>query len=91
MRAEYERLAFPRLRSFRPELIVISAGFDAHAEDPLANLNWETDDFAWLTDKICGLAEKHCEGRIVSVLEGGYDLDALAASAKANVLGLMAG
>ena len=91
MRDAYERLIFPRVDAFAPEMILISAGFDAHAEDPLANLNWETDDFAWLTDKICGLAEKHCEGRIVSVLEGGYDLDALAASAKAHVLGLMAG
>lgn len=91
MRDAYERQVFPRVEAFRPELILISAGFDAHAADPLANLNWETDDFAWLTERICALAETHCDGRIVSVLEGGYDLDALAASVKAHVMGLMAG
>jgi acetoin utilization deacetylase AcuC-like enzyme len=90
MRAAYERLVFPRVAAFRPELIVISAGFDAHAEDPLANLNWETDDFAWLTEKICGLADAHCQGRIVSVLEGGYDLAALGQSVAVHVRGLMA-
>lgn len=85
MRAAYEAQAFPRLRSFRPELIIISAGFDAHAADPLASLNWETEDFAWLTAQLCGIARDVCAGRIVSTLEGGYDLTALAQSAKAHV------
>ena len=85
MRAAYEGLAFPRLRAFRPELIVISAGFDAHADDPLANLNWREADFAWLTRQICAIAAEVCGGRVVSTLEGGYDLSALAASAKVHV------
>lgn len=89
MRAEYERLAFPRLRAFAPELIIVSAGFDAHKDDPLAQLNWSADDFAWLTRNICDLADELCEGRVVSTLEGGYDLHALAASAKAHVQELM--
>ena len=85
MRAAWRDRAFARLRSFRPELIVISAGFDAHMADPLANLNWETDDFAWITAGICALADEMCGGRVVSTLEGGYDLQALSASAKAHV------
>ncbi|MCL6284880.1 histone deacetylase family protein [Ruegeria sp. 2012CJ41-6] len=85
MRDAYEQLAFPRLRDFKPELIIISAGFDAHQDDPLAGLNWATADFAWLTREICLLAAELCEGRIVSTLEGGYDLNALAASTKAHV------
>ncbi len=89
MRAAYRDQAFPRLRSFRPELIIISAGFDAHADDPLAQLNWETDDFAWLTAEICAIAHTLCDGRVVSTLEGGYDLNALSASAKAHVQELM--
>ena len=89
MRTAYETQAFPRLRSFRPELIIISAGFDAHADDPLAQLNWETDDFAWLTAEICAIADTLCDGRVVSTLEGGYDLNALSASAKAHVQELM--
>jgi acetoin utilization deacetylase AcuC-like enzyme len=85
MQAAYEQQAFPRLRAFRPELIIISAGFDAHQDDPLANLNWSTADFAWLTAQLCALAAELCGGRIVSTLEGGYDLNALAAAARAHV------
>lgn len=85
MQAAYEGQAFPRLRAFRPELIIISAGFDAHQDDPLANLNWSTADFAWLTAQLCALAAELCGGRIVSTLEGGYDLNALAAAARAHV------
>ncbi|TMV10824.1 histone deacetylase family protein [Arenibacterium halophilum] len=85
MRAAYTRLALPRLRTFKPELIVISAGFDAHRDDPLAQLMWETEDFAWLTREICAVAAECCGGRVVSTLEGGYDLKALAASARAHV------
>ena len=85
MRAAYERIAFPRIKAFEPELIIISAGFDAHQDDPLAQLNWSTDDFIWLTKQLCALASDLCNGRLVSALEGGYDLDALAASVKAHV------
>ena len=85
MRAAYEALAFPRLRVFRPELIIISAGFDAHRDDPLAELNWSTEDFRWLTAQLCQIADEVCGGRIVSTLEGGYDLNALAAATRAHV------
>ncbi|MDN5788994.1 histone deacetylase family protein [Pseudorhodobacter sp.] len=85
MRAGYEAHIFPAIDAFAPELILISAGFDAHRDDPLANLNWSTDDFTWLTRRICDLADTHCAGRVVSALEGGYDLPALAASAAAHV------
>lgn len=85
MRGVYEAKVFPRLRSFRPELIIVSAGFDAHKDDPLAGLNWETEDFAWLTVELCNLAAELCEGRLVSTLEGGYDLQALADSTRAHV------
>ena len=89
MRKAWEREAFPALEDFRPELVIVSAGFDAHAADPLANLNWSTEDFAWITSRICDLADEHCGGRVVSTLEGGYDLDALAASVAAHVGVLM--
>ncbi|WP_170382175.1 histone deacetylase family protein [Ruegeria atlantica] len=89
MRAAYEAQAFPRLRTFKPELIIISAGFDAHQDDPLANLNWSTGDFAWVTAELCKIADELCEGRIVSTLEGGYDLNALAEATRAHVEELM--
>ncbi|WP_170588259.1 histone deacetylase family protein [Ruegeria arenilitoris] len=89
MRAAYEAQAFPRLRAFKPELIIISAGFDAHQDDPLANLNWSTDDFAWITAQLCRIADELCGGRIVSTLEGGYDLNALAKATRAHVEELM--
>jgi len=88
MRAAYETQVLPRLDAFRPELIVISAGFDAHAEDPLAQLNWVEEDFVWLTRALCALAAEHCAGRVVSLLEGGYDLGALARSVTAHVQAL---
>jgi acetoin utilization deacetylase AcuC-like enzyme len=74
---------------FRPELILVSAGFDAHRDDPLANLMWLESDFAWLTHAICDLADDVCAGRVVSTLEGGYDLEALGASVAAHVRVLM--
>ncbi|WP_109313723.1 histone deacetylase family protein [Ruegeria sp. AU67] len=89
MRTAYETQAFPRLRAFNPELIIISAGFDAHQDDPLANLNWSTGDFAWVTAELCKIADELCEGRIVSTLEGGYDLNALAEATRAHVEELM--
>ena len=85
MRQKYEALVFPVLRKFEPDLILISAGFDAHEADPLAELNWSTADFSWLTERLCKIAEECCEGRLVSTLEGGYDLKALADSVKAHV------
>jgi acetoin utilization deacetylase AcuC-like enzyme len=81
----------PALDAFGPELVMISAGFDAHTEDPLANLDVETQDFAWLTEELAAVAGKHAGGRVVSLLEGGYDLDALAEAAAAHVRALMRG
>lgn len=88
MRQLYEADVFPRLRAFKPDMIFISAGFDAHQDDPLAQLNWTTEDFRWLTDRICAVAADICEGRVVSSLEGGYNLGALAASVAAHVTAL---
>ena len=80
-----ERIVLPRVDAFAPDLIMISAGFDAHKADPLAGMMLETSDFAWITRRICDLADLHCNGRVVSALEGGYDLEALGASAAAHV------
>jgi acetoin utilization deacetylase AcuC-like enzyme len=77
------------LKRFKPEFIFISAGFDAHRDDPLAQLKLEDADFAWATEEVCLVADKICGGRVVSVLEGGYDLPALARSARAHVQALM--
>jgi acetoin utilization deacetylase AcuC-like enzyme len=84
-RDAWEKTIFPAVDAFAPELILISAGFDAHKDDPLAGMMLETEDFAWVTRRICELADLHCAGRVVSALEGGYDLDALGASAAAHV------
>jgi len=81
----YERRVFPVLDEFSPDFILISAGFDAHTMDPLANLNLTEEDFSWITGCLCDLADKHCNGRVVSTLEGGYDLDALAKSVKKHL------
>ncbi len=89
MTQAYERHVFPKLREFEPEMILISAGFDAHEADPLAQLRWREEDFVWITRELCKLAAEMCEGRVVSCLEGGYDLNALAASARAHVMALM--
>lgn len=75
----------PALEAFKPQMIFISAGFDAHEADPLAQLRFNEDDYVWFTDKIVELADRHCPGRIVSYLEGGYDLDATARSAIAHL------
>lgn len=89
MRSVFSSRILPKLDGFAPELILISAGFDAHQDDPLANLNWSTDDFAWVTQEICDVAARVCGGRVVSSLEGGYDLDALAQATAAHVRVLM--
>jgi acetoin utilization deacetylase AcuC-like enzyme len=88
-REAFETVIFPRLRDFAPELIIISAGFDAHTRDPLANLNLVESDFAWVTRSIIDLANKTANGRVVSLLEGGYDLQGLARSVDAHVSALM--
>ena len=76
---------FPRVRAFKPDLILVSAGFDAHRDDPLADLMLETEDFAWVTERLCDLADELCGGKLVSCLEGGYNLYALAESVAAHV------
>jgi acetoin utilization deacetylase AcuC-like enzyme len=88
-REAFETVILPRLSTFAPDFIVISAGFDAHMRDPLANLNLLEPDYAWVTQKIMKVADVSANGRIVSVLEGGYDLQGLARSAAAHVGALM--
>lgn len=90
-RGAWSGTLLPALEAFRPELVVISAGFDAHARDPLAQMRLTEADFAWITAELCALAGRHGGGRVVSLLEGGYDLPALAASAAAHVRALMSG
>jgi acetoin utilization deacetylase AcuC-like enzyme len=90
-RAAMDTRILPRLSAFAPELIVISAGFDAHMRDPLANLQFNEADFAWATRKIMDVADKSAQGRVVSVLEGGYDLQGLSRSVAAHVIALMRG
>jgi acetoin utilization deacetylase AcuC-like enzyme len=90
-REAFATAILPRLRDFHPDLIVISAGFDAHARDPLANLNLLEADFAWATQRLMEIADAQAGGRVVSVLEGGYDLQGLARSAAAHVVALMHG
>jgi acetoin utilization deacetylase AcuC-like enzyme len=90
-RQAFETVILPRLRDFQPDFIVISAGFDAHVRDPLANLNLVEADFDWATRKIMEIADARAGGRVVSLLEGGYDLQGLANSAAAHVSALMQG
>ena len=90
-RAALNDTILPALRRFEPEFLLISAGFDAHADDPLAGLRFHEDDYAWATAELLAVAREFCGGRVVSTLEGGYDLRALAASAAAHVGALMAG
>lgn len=78
----------PRVAAFKPELVMISAGFDAHRADPLANLRLDDDDYGWITAELALLADAHAHGRIVSVLEGGYDLAAITSSTRAHALAL---
>jgi acetoin utilization deacetylase AcuC-like enzyme len=84
-RAAVERHWLPALERFQPELVFVSAGFDAHREDPLAYLQLEDEDYAWITHRIVEVAERHAEGRIVSTLEGGYNTASLARSAVEHV------
>ena len=84
-RLAYQRSILPALQDFKPQLLLISAGFDAHRDDPLAELNLLEDDYRWLTQQLVGVAAQHCQGRIVSLLEGGYNLKALANSVAMHV------
>jgi acetoin utilization deacetylase AcuC-like enzyme len=88
-RAAFDNLILPQLTKFAPELIIISAGFDAHRRDPLANINLDAEDFGWVTRKLMDAANSSAGGRIVSVLEGGYDLQGLKESVAAHVTALM--
>ena len=90
-RAAFETRILPRLAEFKPELVIISAGFDAHMRDPLANINLNEGDFTWATQKLMDVADRYADGRLVSVLEGGYDLQALGNSVAAHVTALMQG
>ena len=85
MRMAFEQRVLPAIAAHEPDLIMISAGFDAHTNDPLANLNWTDEDFRWATERLCDLAAEKCDGRVVSTLEGGYDLDGLADSVTAHL------
>lgn len=88
-RHAWETTLLPAMDRFAPQLVLVSAGFDAHRSDPLAQLELDADDYAWLTARLLDVARTHAGGRLVSTLEGGYDLDALAASAAAHVGALM--
>lgn len=86
-----EAVILPRLRDFSPDLVIISAGFDAHVRDPLANLNFVEADYDWATKKLMEVADEKAKGRLVSLLEGGYDLQGLAASVAVHMTALMRG
>jgi len=88
-REAIESVIIPRIENFAPDLIIISAGFDGHYRDPLGNLQLREEDFAWATRALMRLADRHCHGRIVSLLEGGYDLLGLSRSVAAHVQALM--
>ncbi len=90
MREAYEDRIFPALEAFHPDFLLISAGFDADYRDPLGGLNWRPEDFAWVTQRLCEIADRLCEGRVVSMLEGGYDRQGLATGVAAHVETLMA-
>lgn len=90
-RRAWSRIILPALNDFSPQMILISAGFDAHARDPLAQLELDEDDFSWVTQEIMAVAKGCCEGKVVSALEGGYDLSALGASVAAHVKALIEG
>jgi acetoin utilization deacetylase AcuC-like enzyme len=91
MRDAYLNRIIPALINFSPDLLLISAGFDAHERDPLAQLNWQSGDYGWLTGKLMDVAERYCGNRIVSLLEGGYDLKGLAGGVSNHVAMLMDG
>ncbi|MCH8237363.1 MAG: histone deacetylase family protein, partial [Proteobacteria bacterium] len=89
-RKGYRDKILPALRAFRPDLLLISAGFDGHELDPLAQISLQTDDYAWVTGELLAVADECCGGKVVSLLEGGYNLAALTESVQAHVRVLMA-
>jgi acetoin utilization deacetylase AcuC-like enzyme len=89
MRDAYEGRVFPALEAFAPDFLLISAGFDADYRDPLGGLNWRPEDFGWITGRLLEIADQRCEGRVVSMLEGGYDRMGLATGVAAHVRTLM--
>jgi acetoin utilization deacetylase AcuC-like enzyme len=90
-RQKYRSIILPALKNFKPDLLLISAGFDAHKDDPLASVMLVEDDFKWITEELMSIADNCCKGRIISALEGGYHLKALAASVAIHVKTLMTG
>jgi acetoin utilization deacetylase AcuC-like enzyme len=86
---KYNAIILPALRNFKPQLLLVSAGFDAHKDDPLASIMLVEEDFRWLTQELMDIADRYCEGRMISVLEGGYNLKALAASVAIHVKTLL--
>ncbi|RUM06662.1 histone deacetylase family protein [Rhizobium chutanense] len=90
-REAFKSRVLPALADFRPDLIIISAGFDAHHRDPLAQINLTGEDFDWATGRVLELADRHAKNRVVSLLEGGYDLEGLAESAGMHILRMMKG
>jgi len=90
-REAMETAILPRVDAFSPDLIIVSAGFDAHRRDPLGAINLVEADYAWITRRLMDIARKRCTGRIVSLLEGGYDLEGLSRSVAAHVAALMEG
>lgn len=89
VRKKYSEIIFPALKAFKPELLLISAGFDAHKDDPLASVRLVEEDYRWLTLQLLEVAETFCEGRLISALEGGYNLEALGSSVAAHVSALL--
>ncbi len=88
-RQGWREQVLPRIDAFKPELLLVSAGFDAHRDDPLAGLALTDADYGWITEELVDIADRHARGRIVSTLEGGYDLDALTASVRAHAIALL--
>jgi acetoin utilization deacetylase AcuC-like enzyme len=88
-RAAWRDRILPALDGFAPQLVIVSAGFDAHKDDPLAQLALDTADFLWLTEELLAIAGRHAQGRLISALEGGYDLGALADCVTTHVRALM--
>ena len=88
-REKVKRYWLPQIAAFDPQLIFFSAGFDAHTNDPLADIRFMADDYVWITQEIAKIADVHCAGKIVSVLEGGYNLEVLAECAPLHVKALI--
>jgi acetoin utilization deacetylase AcuC-like enzyme len=89
-REAWDDRGLPALERFRPDLVIVSAGFDAHEQDPLAQLELQDADYGWITERIRTIADDVCDGRLLSILEGGYDLEALASAAAEHVRALVA-